>query len=197
MIDVRSKRCKTYLCDTLIGNDKYKGYCLRCFMHIYPELPVSRNYKTKEFSVVDYVKKEFKSVDWISDKTIVGGCSLRRPDLLCDLGYQVLIIEIDERQHGEYECSCENKRLMLISKDIGHRPIVMLRFNPDGYRSDSKKITSCWGLNKKGICVIKKSKVKEWDNRLETLGNQIKYWINPTNKTDKTVEVIHLFYNDE
>ena len=43
---------------------------------------------------------------------------------------------------------------------------------------------------------IKKSKEKEWNERLNTLKEQIDYWINPENKTDKTVEVIQLFYDD-
>ena len=58
-----------------------------------------------------------------------------------------------------------------------------------------KKIKSCWGINGIGICIVKKSKVKEWNKRLENLKNQIEYWINPENKTNKTIETIHLFYD--
>jgi hypothetical protein len=43
-------------------------------------------------------------------------------------------IEIDENQHVAYDCSCENKRIMELSQDVGHRPIVFIRFNPDGYK---------------------------------------------------------------
>ena len=56
---------------------------------------------------------------------------LRRPDLMVDLGYQVVIIEIDENQHISYDCSCENKRLMQLSQDVGHRPVVFIRVHPD------------------------------------------------------------------
>ena len=35
------------------------------------------------------------------------------------------------------------------------------------------------------------------ENRLETLNEQIKYWLNPENKTDKTIEIIQLFYDTE
>jgi hypothetical protein len=52
-----------------------------------------------------------------------------------------LIIEVDENKHDNYDCSCENKRIMLISQDLGHRPVVLLRFNPDGYLKDGKKIS--------------------------------------------------------
>ena len=49
---------------------------------------------------------------------------------------------------------------MQLSQDIGYKPIVFIRFNPDDYIKEDKKITSCWGNNKKGICVIKKAKLK-------------------------------------
>jgi hypothetical protein len=53
----------------------------------------------------------------------------------------------------------------------------------------------CRGVNGKGICAIKKTKQKEWQERLEALKAQFEYWINPENKTNKTIEVIQLFYN--
>ncbi len=194
MVNVKSKICKTHLCYTQV-TEKYDGYCSYCFMNLFPDKPISRNYKTKEYSVVEFVKTKFPNGTWIADKSIHGGCSKRRPDLLLDLGYQVLIIEVDENQHIDYECSCENKRIMELSKDVGHRPIVFIRFNPDDYNTKSANITSCWGNNKSGICVIKKMKKKEWNERLEALENQINYWINPENKTNKTIETIQLFYD--
>jgi hypothetical protein len=190
MIDVKHDRCKTHLCSTHV-NEKYDGYCLHCFMHLFPDKPVCRNYKTKEYSVVEYVKTNY-SHPWIADK-ITGGCSRRRPDLLLDLIDQVLIIEVDENQHIDYDCSCENKRIMELSQDLAHRPIVFIRFNPDEYQKGDIKVTSCWGQNKQGTCLVKPSKKVEWEQRLRTLGETIEYWLQ--NRTDKTVEIIHLFYD--
>jgi len=195
MIDIKHKTCKTHLCYVRV-NDRYNGYCLRCYIHLFPDKPVSRNYKTKEFAVVEFVKNKFENYNWLSDKIITDGCSKKRPDLLLDLGYQVIIIEIDENQHVDYDCSCENKRIMELSQDLGHRPIIFIRFNPDGYNNKDKKITSCWELNGKGICVVKKLKKDEWEDRLNTLEQQINYWINEENKTDKTIETIQLFYDN-
>jgi hypothetical protein len=195
MINIVSKTCKTYLCYTRV-QEKYDGYCLYCFINLFPDKPVSRNYKTKEFAVVEYIKTKYPDLTWIADKTITNGCSKRRPDLLLDLGYQIIIIEIDENQHIDYDCSCENKRIMELSQDLAHRPIIFIRFNPDEYNNqDERIITSCWGINKNGICVVKKSKKDEWTNRLNTLEQQIDYWINPLHKIDKTVEIIQLFYD--
>jgi hypothetical protein len=194
MIDVIHKRCKSEWCSTLVS-EKYDGYCLFCYIHLFPDKPVSRNYKTKEYSVVDYIKNKFPSLKWVEDKIIAGGCSKRRPDLLLDLLYQIIIIEVDENQHTSYDCSCQNKRVMELSQDLGHRPIIFIRFNPDDYEKDGKNITSCWCQNKKGICVVKESKKDEWTKRLNVLEDNINYWINPENTTNKTIETIHLFYD--
>ena len=142
-----------------------------------------------------YIKTKFPSLNWIADKIINGGCSKRRPDLLLDLLYQIVIIEVDENQHIDYDCSCQNKRIMELSQDLGHRPIIFIRFNPDDYEKNGRNITSCWGQDGKGICVVKKSKKVEWSQRLSVLEENIAYWINPENTTNKTVEIIQLFYD--
>jgi hypothetical protein len=162
---------------------------------MFPDKPVSRNYKTKEYAVVEYVKTKYPELTWVSDKIIQNGCSKRRPDLLLDLGYQILIVEIDENQHIDYDCSCENKRIMELSQDLGHRPIVFIRFNPDNYDNKGNCVSSCWGQNANGICIVKINKKSEWTERLNALSLQIDYWTELSNKTNKTIEVIQLFYD--
>ena len=194
MVDVLNKRCKTHLCYTQIRNNKYKGYCLRCFMHTFPNEPVSRNYKTKEQSVVDNVKIKFPDISWVCDKTVSGGCSKKRPDLFADMGTHVLMGEVDENQHTNYDCSCDNRRTMELSQDVGHRPIVFIRFNPDSYIDvNGNKITSCWGLGGNGIMTVKKCKIVEWAERINALNNQIQYWID--NTPDKMIETVQLYYS--
>jgi len=194
MVDVKNKTCKSDWCSTIV-KDKYEGYCLFCYINLFPDKPVSRNYKTKEYAVVEFVKSKFPTLNLIADKIVSGGCSKRRPDLLLDLLYQIVIIEIDENQHEEYDCSCQNKRIMELSQDLGHRPIVFIRFNPDDYEKDGTNISSCWGQDKKGICIVKKTKKNEWIERLNVLETHIKYWINPENITNKTIEIVQLFYD--
>ena len=192
MVDVINPKCKTHLCDTFVSN-KYEGYCLGCFMQMFPNKPIAMNYKTKERNIVDNIKRMFPDVDWVWDRKVSGGCSQRRPDLFLDMGTHIIIIEIDENKHDDYDCSCENKRVMELSQDVGHTPIVFIRFNPDKYTdSNGKNITSCWGLDGKNIMAIKKCKTKEWNDRMNVLNNQIQYWVD--NPTDKTVETIQLFY---
>ena len=187
-----SQLCKAPLCETR-GIKKYNGYCLPCCIHYCPEIQVSRNFKTKENDVVQRVLEKYPDFNWIADKKIQDGCSLRRPDLLLELGSHVIIIEIDENKHNSYDCSCHNKRTMEISQDIGHRPVIFIRFNPDAYvNQEGKKVTSCWRLNGYGILNIPKSKRNEWNTRIIALYQQIEYWMN--NIPEKTVETVELFY---
>jgi len=191
MINVFAVRCKTPLCD-IIGNPKYDGYCIRCYMYMFPDKPVARNYKTKECCVDDFLFGEFPNYKWIFDKA--SGSSKKRPDAMVDLVSYVIIIEIDENQHADYDCTCENKRIMQISQDLGHAPIVFIRFNPDDYiDKDGNNISSCWHTNAKGLTVVNKKKQKEWHDRLDVLKETVKYWID--NKLEKTIEVIQLFYD--
>jgi len=191
-----SDLCVSGFCDTM-KNPKYENYCLRCFIHLFPDKPNTRNYKTKEKNVSDFVISSFKDFSWITDKKVQDGCSKRRPDLLLDLGFQIIIIEIDENQHNNYDCSCENKRIMEISKDVGHRPIVFIRFNPDDYiNENNENIKSCWKINNKGIVQIQKNKLEEWNDRLENLKNQIEYWCKEENKMNKMIEVIQLYFDE-
>ena len=187
-----SKLCKSPWCET-IGNPKYNGHCLTCFVHLFPNEPNVRNYKTKEKDVVDRITQTFTNFTWVADKKVQDGCSRRRPDLLLDMGSHIIIVEIDENKHTDYDCSCENKRLMELSQDLQHRPIVFIRFNPDDYTNqDGILVKSCWKLNKLGVMQITKTKQKEWEERIETLKQQIQYWID--NSTEKTIEIIELFY---
>ena len=80
------------------------------------------------------------------------------------MGSHIIIVEIDENKHNNYDCNCENKRLMEISQDLNHRPIIFIRFNSDSYiNNKGLLIKSCWRLNKLGIMTIIKNK----KNRME------------------------------
>jgi hypothetical protein len=113
---------------------------------------------------------------------------------MVDLGTHILIIEVDENKHSDYDCSCENKRIMELSQDVGHRCIVFIRFNPDGYTTqDGKRVTSPWRINKtSGIVQVSATRQKEWDSRMNNLLDRVKYWAE--NPTDKIVEVDALYY---
>jgi hypothetical protein len=208
MIDIRHKRCKTPLCLTR-ANKKFDMHCFYCFVNLFPNDERVRNYKTKEKAVANFIKMSYPDLNWIEDKIIKDGCSKRRPDLLLDSAYdtnkieasienddQIIIIEIDENEHSHYESICENRRLMELSQDLNHRPLIVIKFNPDKYKKDEKNIPSCWEVDKTtGLLVIRKSKKIEWSFRLNELKKEVDKWLNL--KTDKMVEIIKLFYTEE
>ena len=100
---------------------------------------------------------------------------------------------MDEDKHTDYDCSCEHKRLMELSQDVHHRPIVFIRFNPDAYTNqDGVLVKSCWKVNKSGLMKIMKTKEKEWEERIQALLQQIQYWMD--HPSDKMVEIVELFY---
>jgi hypothetical protein len=185
--------CKSEWCDTIVTK-KYNGYCLHCTVNLFPEIQISQNYKTKEFTVISYIREQYADYGWIHNRKIAGGISLCKPDLLLDLDKHTIIIEVDENQHNRYDCSCENKRLMQLSQDNKHKPIVFIRFNPDCYIDDSGiKIISCWRMGKDGVLRLTESKKDIWNQRLLTLKESINYWL--SNYTEKMVEVIQLYFD--
>lgn len=195
--------CKSSWCESK-KIEKYNGYCMRCFINLFPGEKISYNYKTKQNDVTHFIvnnkdNKDLPECKWISDKIISGGCSKRRPDLFADLITHSVIIEIDENKHNDYDQICENKRTMEIFRDLGNRPVVFIRFNPDNYvKKNGTKVSSCWGYNKEGEdgeikLTIKRNKKSEWSNRLQTLYKEVERCMKDV--PEKEVTVVHLFYD--
>jgi hypothetical protein len=167
---------------------------MRCFIKTFPGAEIVRNYKTKELSVVEYLTtdKETNSFDWRCDKQIEGGCSKKRPDLFLQLGSHVIIVEIDENQHIDYNTTCEGVRMMNIWGDIGFQKIVIIRFNPDSYKVNGIRYNSCWTTDEKGLCILNKNKINEWNERLISLKTTILHWVRCVPSQESTK--IDLYY---
>ena len=173
--------------DSQGAKKKFEGYCGRCYYRLHPEQKV-RNYKTKESAVFCHVKQCFAELPMVDDRIIDGGCSKRRPDIFIELLTHVLMVEVDEDAHVSYDQRCQNRRMMQLSEDIAHRPLVFIRFNPDGNASGP----SCWSINSKKLAVVKKKRAQEWQQRLDALCKTIFFWVKTI--PEKTVELIKLFY---
>lgn len=193
MVDIAHTPCKTEHCSVANATQKYQGYCYRCFIYNFPDDPIVKNHKVKEKHVVDFIKETFTDVEMTFDKRIHGGCSRRRPDIFIERLTHSIIIEVDENQHQDY--SCENKRMMELFEDLGSRPIVFVRFNPDGYINKKKTtVTSCFGYHKT-LSVPYVTKKVEWGQRLKSLVDTINIY-NNENVPDKEVTIINLFYDE-
>lgn len=187
-----SALCSIPFCE-MRRNKKYKPYCSRCFAFMNPDSPLLliRNFRTKELAVKDFITTRFPGLTWIYNKTVPDGCSLRRPDLTLDLGSHVLFIEIEENAH-DLGYSCTSKRLVELWQDVGERPSLFLRFNPDKYtKENGEKVSSCWKYNPKGLTVLKNE--ANWNIRLHTLAECITYYL--TNIPQKSIQIEQLFFN--
>jgi hypothetical protein len=157
-------------------------YCFQCFCVKFPDADIPRKFKLKENHMVEELKLHFADVKMVFDKRVDGGCSARRPDVRIECLTHTIVVECDENAHKGY--SCENKRTMQIFQDLGSRPIVFIRFNPDKYKG---KV--CFTKTKTGACSINK---KEWNIRIKLLIETIKTY---TSVQEKNVHTVHLFYS--
>lgn len=193
MIDIKHQKnqCKIENCNTR-ANIKYRGHCLRCFIHLFPDEKISKNYKVREQHFVDYLKENYKEL-FTFDKRISGGCSKKRPDAYIDLFTHVIVLENDENQHKNYEQVCENKRMMEIFEDFANRPIVFIRFNPDAYIDEhGNKHPSSFKYHKTLDVPVIRDK-NEWGNRLSVLKEIIDKWLLVIPEKEITTE--YLFYD--
>ena len=76
-----------------------------------------------------------------TDKTIDGGmCGLERPDRIYECNDYIIILECDENQDRERNCTCEQTRMVNIAQSFGGMPVYFIRFNPDDYLPDNDKL---------------------------------------------------------
>jgi hypothetical protein len=179
------KSCQNCFSIYVKTNSKYAPNCFRCFCVLNPDVEIPRRYKLKEHYLQETLKEEFKDIDLIFDKIIKGDCSSRRrPDVRIECFTHNIIVECDEDQHKNYEC--ENKRTMQLFEDLGNRPIVLIRFNPDKYDDNA----SCFKYTKDGTVSVNK---KEWKKRIEGLKNKIKEYLDVI--PEKEVSVEYMYYD--
>ena len=176
-----------------IKQSNYKPYCFYCHCILHPDKKISRRYKLKEHYLKDLILLKFPDINAIFDKVVNGGCSQRRPDILIDRLTHSIIIECDEYQHSGIIKECENYRISLLFKDLGDRPMVVLRFNPDNYKNKyGKLVKGCFTKTTKADNSIQK---KEWERRTTKLFKYISFYID--NIPNKEFTINYLFYTKE
>ena len=89
-------------------------------------------------SYLDYYGLTGESTDKVVNQ---GECGRERPDRVFDFGDKIVILECDEHQHKDRQCSCEQTRMVNISQGYGGVPVYFIRWNPDPYAPgiDTKK----------------------------------------------------------
>ena len=186
--------CKTPLCSTVARLEKYKGYCLRCFMFNFPDVPIVYNYKIKEKHFQDFLQNTYPAENLEFDKG-TKACSQRRPDCVFERFTHIIIVECDEYQHRDYDTTCEIARINELFTDFADRPIVFIRFNPDEYMDkNGVKQPSCFRtVDRFGVLTI--SNKDTWNDRLQSLKQSIDYFFETIPL--EPITIINLFYDEE
>ena len=136
--------------------DKKIRCCAGCFYRFYPNDEIPRRYKKKQHYFNEKLIEEFGVNFFQYDKKIKCGCSGRMPDWFIDCYKYSIIIELDEDQH-KYT-SCDDKRMMELFTDLGSRPLVLIRINPDKYEGRTKKRKGCFDFDEKNTLICNEKK---------------------------------------
>ena len=169
----------------------YEKLCADCFYKLYPdEKKIPTKYKKKQHFIHEKLKERYGENYFKYDVKIECGCSRKIPDWFVDLYKFTLNIECDENQHKKNDIICENKRLCELFIDCASRPFVCIRFNPDSYKIEEKKIEGCFTFDEKNNIIVNQ---EEFEKRFELLVEKIDYYLE--NGSEKNIECIKLFYD--
>ena len=168
--------------------DKKVKCCSGCFYKFYPNDKIPRRYKLKQHYFNDKLKEKFGNDFLQYDRKINGGCSGKIPDWFLDCYTHSIIIELDEEQH-KYT-SCDEKRNMELFRDLGNRPLVIIRINPDKYKIGKTKKIGCFDFDDKNNI---KCLTDEFDIRFNKLVKNLQFFID--NQPIKELTIKKLFFN--
>jgi hypothetical protein len=95
-----------------------------------------------EFKLRELLTLWFQDLKITHDRIIEGSCLRYRPDFFIEAPKgHIIIVEVDETHHKDYDINCEIVRMFNIQQAI-MTPIVFVRYNPDAYKPDGIKTTA-------------------------------------------------------
>ena len=97
---------------------------------------------SEEFKLRELMNLWFQDLKIAHDRIIEGSCLRYRPDFFIEApNGHIIILEIDEEHHKQYDINCEIVRMFNIQQAI-MTPIVFVRYNPDAYKPGGVKTTA-------------------------------------------------------
>jgi len=97
---------------------------------------------SEEFKLRELINIWFQDLKIVHDKIIDGSCLRYRPDFFIETPKgHVIILEVDEDHHKQYDINCEIVRMFNIQQAI-MTPIIFVRYNPDAYKPGGVKTTA-------------------------------------------------------
>jgi Holliday junction resolvase len=150
-----------------------KGLCNYC-------RPATIQAHNKELAIKALLEAQLGHIDFVHDRVTEAilecACRKYRPDFWAELPTFVLVIEVDEHQHEQYEPSCELRRLVELLVACMGKPLVVIRYNPDAYMIQGE--TQRTSTKKRQAALI--DRIQKYEN----------------NYLDKILTVEYMFYTD-
>jgi hypothetical protein len=108
--------------------------------------------KTKEMTILKYLKDQLPDIDFIHNRSVGMNCidesdntndKERKghlfPDIRIDCGFYQLIVEVDEFEHRGANYACDKRRMFDIIAELG-MPCIFIRYNPDTKESNQEEL---------------------------------------------------------
>ena len=126
--------CKHCNLPNIVNADALCNDCCAWLGGKVPKLAKQR--EVVQFLDVQLDEYPYSSVDKTPlDLKACGG--KERPDVLWGLDVlldRIVILEVDENQHSDRPCECEQTRMINISQAMGCQTTIWIRYNPDSFR---------------------------------------------------------------
>jgi hypothetical protein len=145
--------------------------CYYCEPTNFKKYALSKQLEVK--AILDANNYKYVSYDKIINR---GECGKERPDFLFDCDNRYVVLEVDEHQHMDRNCECEQTRMVNICQSLG-MPTTFIRFNPDTYKVNNHNIKTPVATRMEEVC--------KWINTLTARVN---------NKAFLTT--VYLFFDD-
>jgi hypothetical protein len=103
-------------------------------------------------------------------------CGKERPDFLWDLNSYYVILEVDEYQHQDRPCECEQTRMVNVTQGLG-MSCLWVRYNPDEFRGQTVSLRD--------------------KHRLDYLIKYLRHhaFVSPPTSSTDMLRVVHLFFD--
>jgi hypothetical protein len=117
----------------VVDNEKK---CARCSEYLQKRLNLRKQRQVKSWIDTNPTLKNYESYD----KQIESGtCGKERPDFVWDTPTHKVILEVDEFQHRDRPCECEQTRMVNVTQSFG-MPCLWVRYNPDDFKGQKSSL---------------------------------------------------------
>jgi len=124
------------VCEVLDYVD-HESKCGRCSDYLTKKLHLRKQRQVKLWLDLHPQLRTYTSYDRQLDG---GSCGKERPDVVWDCKTHYVILEVDEFQHRERPCECEQTRMVNVVQGLS-MPCLWVRYNPDEFKGQKASLT--------------------------------------------------------